>query len=105
MKQDLMPYIYKQAAQSVNQGIPLMRPMYMEFPDDSNCSGLDRQYMLGSQILVAPIMEESGVVDYYLPEGEWHHLIDGRDIHVESQGQWLSETYDFLSLPVWQKIQ
>ena len=50
-------------------------------------------------------MEQSGVVDYYLPEGEWRHLIDGRDIHVESQGQWLSETYDFLSLPVWQKIQ
>ena len=105
LKQELMPYIYSEAKESVKEGIPLMRPMYLEFSDDANCSGLDRQYMFGSKILVAPVMTEEGEVDYYLPEGKWRHIIDKREMTVGNHGQWMAETYDFLSLPVWEKIQ
>lgn len=104
LKQDLMPYIYAEAKQSVEEGIPLMRPMYMEFPEDANCAPLDRQYMLGSKILVAPIMSEDGDVDYYLPSGKWEHVIDGRQVEVGENGQWFAENYDYLSLPVWKRI-
>ncbi|AEJ23763.1 putative alpha-glucosidase [Weissella koreensis KACC 15510] len=104
LKQDMMPYIYSEAKASVAAGIPLMRPMYLEFPDDANCADLDRQYMFGSDLLVAPVMSEDGDVDYYLPAGHWQHVIDGREIKIDTHGQWMAENYDYLSLPVWKKI-
>lgn len=104
LKMDNMDYIYGQAREAVRLGIPLMRPMYMEFPEDANTASLDRQYMLGSDWLVAPVMTESGDVDYYLPEGKWEHILDGRVIEVPENGKWMAENYDFLSLPLWKKI-
>ena len=44
-----------------------MRAMMLEFPDDPACRYLDRQYMLGPDLLVAPVLSADGVVDYYLP--------------------------------------
>ncbi|KRK48335.1 alpha-xylosidase [Secundilactobacillus kimchicus] len=104
LKMDNMDYIYGQAREAVKQGIPLMRPMYMEFPEDANTATLDRQYMLGSDWLVAPVMTESGDVDYYLPEGKWEHILDGRVIEVPENGKWMAENYDFLSLPLWKRL-
>jgi alpha-D-xyloside xylohydrolase len=72
--------------------------MYMEFPDDPACDPLDRQYMLGGSILVAPVFRADNRVDYYLPEGVWTHLLDGRTV---AGGKWMRETYDFMSLPLW----
>ncbi len=56
--------------------------------------------MLGESLLVAPVFDESGEVQYYLPEGEWTHLLDGRRM---TGGRWVKETYDFLSLALWVK--
>ena len=47
--------------------MPMMRAMVLEFPEDPACDYLDRQYMLGESLLVAPIFTTDGVVDYYLP--------------------------------------
>jgi len=105
LKQDNMDYIYGQAKLSVEAGIPLMRPMYMEFPDDPNTATLDRQYMLGSDWLVAPVMSEDGTVDYYLPGGQWQHILDDRIVDVPANGQWLAESYDFMSLPLWRRVK
>lgn len=104
LKLDMMPYIYGQAKESVEAGIPLMRPMYLEFPEDQNTATLDRQYMLGSDVLVAPVMTEEGDVDYYLPAGKWEHILDGRVVEVTENGRWMTENYDFMSLPLWKKI-
>ncbi len=98
LKCTLMPYLYRMAAIAHETGVPMMRPMFMEFPDDPACETLDRQYMLGESLLVAPVFEESGEVRYYLPEGEWTHLIDGRRV---KGGRWIKEKYDFMSLPLW----
>ncbi|MBR3928064.1 MAG: alpha-xylosidase [Clostridia bacterium] len=98
LKCTLMPYLYQKAVEAHKTGVPMMRPMFMEFPDDPACDMLDRQYMLGDSILVAPIFREDGSVQYYLPDGRWTHLIDGR---VVEGGRWMKETYDFMSLPVW----
>ncbi len=98
LKMRLMPYLYGLAVTAHKEGIPMLRPMYMEFPDDPACGHLDLQYMLGDALLVAPVFREDGRVDYYLPEGTWTHLLDGRTVRG---GRWMREAYDFLSLPLW----
>ena len=98
LKCRLMPYIYQKAIEAHETGAPVIRPMFMEFPDDPGCDTLDRQYMLGDSILVAPVFREDGLVDYYLPAGRWTHLLDGRTVEG---GRWMREKYDFMSLPMW----
>ena len=97
LKCRLMPYLYQKAVESHESGAPVLRPMLLEFLGDPAVDTLDRQYMLGDKLLVAPVMSESGQVDYYLPSGTWTHLIDGR---VVQGGAWRRETYDFHSLPL-----
>lgn len=97
LKCQLMPYLYRMAVEAHEKGIPVMRPMFLEFPGDRTCEMLDKQYMLGDSVLVAPIFKESGEVEYYLPEGTWVHLLDGR---VQEGGKWYKETYDYFSMPL-----
>ena len=98
LKCTLMPYLYGKAVEAHETGVPMMRPMFMEFPFDPACDMLDRQYMLGESLLVAPVFREDGFVMYYLPDGKWTHLLDGRTVEG---GRWMKETYDFMSLPLW----
>ncbi len=75
----------------------MMRAMLIEFPDDRACDTLDRQYMLGESLLVAPIFTEEGTVDYYLPAGRWTNLLSGQ---VQEGPAWHHEKHDFLTLPL-----
>ena len=75
----------------------MMRAMLIEFPDDRACDSLDRQYMLGDALLVAPVFTEEGTVDYYLPAGRWTNLLSGQ---VQEGPAWHHEKHDFLSLPL-----
>ncbi len=93
----LMPYLYRQAVLSHETGIPMMRPMVLEFPKEPGMKDLDMQYMMGDSLLVAPIFQENGEAEYYLPEGKWTHLLDGSE---REGGRWYRETYDYFSLPV-----
>lgn len=97
LKCSLMPYLYSAAVVSHKTGISSMRPMVLEFGNDICCEDLDRQYMLGESILVAPVFRENGNVDYYLPEGEWTHLLSGE---TKQGGGWMNDTYDYFSLPL-----
>ena len=72
-----MPYLYGKAVEAHEHGMPMMRPMMLEFPDDPACDMLDRQYMLGDSLLVAPVFRKDGEVQYYLPDGTWTSLLDG----------------------------
>ncbi len=93
----LMPYLYRQAVKAHEEGIPMMRPMFLEFPEDRTCETLDRQYMLGDSLLVAPVFKESGEVEYYLPEGTWYNLLT--EARAEG-GRWHKERFDYFSLPL-----
>ena len=97
LKCRLMPYLYGMAVQSHAYGRPVLRPMFLEFPDDPGCHTLDRQYMLGNALLVAPVFKESGEVDYYLPKGRWIHLLTGEK---KEGGSWQKEVHDYHSLPL-----
>ncbi|MFP4977619.1 alpha-xylosidase [Paenibacillus sp. CN-4] len=97
LKCRLMPYLFDVAGQAAEHGWPSMRAMVLEFPEDPACELLDRQYMLGDSVLVAPVFHESGEVKYYLPAGRWTHLLTGETVQG---GSWRKETHGFMSLPL-----
>jgi alpha-D-xyloside xylohydrolase len=98
LKCRLMPYIFAKAVEAHQAGIPVMRAMVLEFPGDPACDTLERQYMLGDALLVAPVFSEDGAAQYYLPPGEWTHLTSGE---VLAGGRWHESTHDFLGMPVY----
>jgi alpha-D-xyloside xylohydrolase len=98
LKCSLMPYLWSAAVQAHQEGIPTMRAMLLEFPGDPACDTLDRQYLLGGSLLVAPVFAENGAVDFYLPAGRWTHLLSGE---VREGRRWYRERHDVLSLPLY----
>ncbi|MGO1284308.1 MAG: alpha-xylosidase [Brachybacterium sp.] len=98
LKQQLVPYLQQMAVQVNEQGIPMLRPMVLEFPEDRTCHAIDTQYMLGDSLLVAPVFEPDGEVEIYLPEGTWTSVFDGS---VETGGRWLRQQHDFMTLPLY----
>jgi len=98
LKCRLMPYLYRQAVTANASGTPIMRAMMLDFPDDPACDYLDRQYMLGDSLLVAPVFSEAGDVAFWLPEGRWTHLWHNDE---QSGSRWLKQRHDFMSLPVY----
>ncbi len=97
LKCRLMPYLFGEATEAQRIGTPMLRPMLLEFPADPASDTLDRQYMLGGSLLVAPVFNAEGDVNYYLPEGAWTHLLTGE---VQQGGRWHKGAHDFLSLPL-----
>ncbi|MBO0512028.1 alpha-xylosidase, partial [Streptomyces beijiangensis] len=98
LKHRLMPYLYGVAVEAHLTGVPMMRPMLLEFPGDPAARTLDRQYMLGPDLLVAPVFTADGEVEYYIPEGVWTHLLTGEKV---TGPVWRRETHGFDSLPLY----
>jgi len=97
LKASLMPYLYRNAIETSKIGIPSMRSMVMEFTSDPVCAYLDRQYMLGDSLLVAPIFNEEGIAEYYLPEGRWTNFLTGETV---TGGKFIKEKHGYLSIPL-----
>ena len=98
LKARLMPYLYRNAIETAKTGVPMMRSMVLEFTEDRNCAYLASQYMLGDSLLVAPIFNEDGIAEYYLPEGRWTSLLSG---DVKEGGRWYKEKHGYLSIPLY----
>jgi alpha-D-xyloside xylohydrolase len=71
MKYRLMPYIYAQAKASSDSGFPMMRALFFEYPDDPTSWLIEDEYLLGPDLLVAPLFDETGHRRVYLPPGTW----------------------------------
>ncbi|MCP9965945.1 alpha-xylosidase [Actinomadura madurae] len=97
LKMRLMPYLAGAARQAYGEGLPMMRAMVVEFPDDPGCTHLERQYMLGEDLLVAPVFSSDGDVSYYVPGGVWTHYLTGERIEG---GRWVRERHGFDSVPL-----
>jgi len=97
LKLRLMPYLARIAEEAHADGIPMMRPMVLEFPEDRATHDADVQYMLGDALLVAPVFTADGSVEYYLPEGEWTSLIDGS---IADGRRWVAERHGYDSVPL-----
>lgn len=101
LRMNLMPYIYQQAIFSSRTGIPMMRAMFMEYPDDARCINLTQQYMFGENILVAPVLEEGACSkDVYLPKGKWMNFFTGEELDGE---RYIKAEADIGQIPVYIK--
>lgn len=98
LKLRLMPYLYAAGLEASAWGLPVMRPMPLAFPDDPTAAYCDRQYLLGPDLLVAPVFSESGDVEYWLPAGSWTNWFTGE---VVTGGVWRRERHGFDTLPLW----
>jgi len=78
----------------------MMRSMVLEFTEDKNCAYLASQYMLGDALLVAPVLNENSLAEYYLPEGWWTNYLTGEQ---REGGKWYREKHDYLSIPLYVK--
>lgn len=97
LKAKLMPYLYKTAIDTSRSGIPTMRSMVLEYTEDKTCHFVDKQYMLGDNLLVAPIFNEDSIAEYYLPAGTWTDFFTGE----EKEGScWIKEKHGYLSIPL-----
>ncbi len=100
LKKALMPYINEARSEAETAGYPIMRPMVIEFQNDPVCTFLDRQYMLGDKVLVAPVFDPEGWVEFYLPEGTWVS-VDGSDKRVVTSGKFFREKRGYLEMPIY----
>ncbi|MFE9017175.1 alpha-xylosidase [Streptomyces sp. NPDC007808] len=97
LKHRLAPYLQRAAQQAHTTGVPVMRAMVLEFPDDPAAATLDRQYMLGDDLLVAPVFTDDGTVEYYVPEGTWTNVLTGAQV---TGPRWVREQHGFRTLPL-----
>ncbi|MBN9500996.1 MAG: alpha-xylosidase [Armatimonadetes bacterium] len=96
LKCRLMPYLYGQAVIAHQKGWPVMRAMVAEFEADPGCEAIDRQYLLGDSLLVAPVFSPDHC-SFYVPQGTWIDLQSERS--YQGPG-WFKESFDFFSLPL-----
>jgi len=71
LKYRLMPYVYSQAKDSSTRGLPMLRALFVEYPEDPGSWTVEDEYLFGSDILVCPLFESAGARDVYLPPGGW----------------------------------
>ena len=98
LKLSLMPYLAGVATQAHEQGLPMLRPMVLEFPEDRGAHPVDTQFMLGESLLVAPVFTATGDAEVYIPEGTWTSLLDGSTV---TGPRWVGEQHGFDSLPLY----
>lgn len=98
LKESLLPYLKELAKEASMKGTPLMRPMFFEFPEDKTSWFIDQQYMLGPDLLVAPIFNHAGEVEFYLPKGNWINYFSKNKV---AGGKWIKEIHGFDSLPLY----
>lgn len=97
LKARLMPYIYKTAVETSRTGVPTMRAMILEFTGDRNVPYVDKQYMFGDCLLVAPIFNDESRAEFYLPEGTWTEFFTEKKYEG---GKWHEETRGYLDIPL-----
>ncbi|KAI0781168.1 alpha-glucosidase [Trametes elegans] len=99
-KHRLMPYLYQLSIEGHSKGHPMQRAMFLEFPADRTTHTLDRQYMLGPSLLVAPVFVPAGEEsEYYLPAGRWTSFFHPSRTYTGPA--WVREVVPIDELPVW----
>jgi alpha-glucosidase len=79
LRYELLPYIYNTMKQASQNGVPALRPLFLEFPDDEKVAGTDDEFLFGDDLLVAPVLQEGQTErDVYLPKGDWFDYWTGQ---------------------------
>ncbi|MFH6991593.1 glycoside hydrolase family 31 protein [Flavobacterium sp. FlaQc-48] len=102
LKYKLFPYIYTYAREAHDTGMPLMRALFLEYPNDKETFKLNSQFLFGKELLVAPVVEQGAITkEVYLPEGEW---IDFNSGLIQYKGeQWITVDAPLNTIPVFVK--
>lgn len=98
IRYSLLPYLYSFAYEACKEGIPLVRPLILEFQEDPTVREVDLEYMLGPYLLIIPVLSETDEVEYYLPEGLW---LDWWSHKVISGGTWKKEKVSLDRIPIY----
>lgn len=102
VRMNLLPYILDQAQHTNETGIPLMRALFMEYPEDPRCHAIYDQYMFGDHLLIAPVIEEGDTERMvYFPQGEW---VDLWSNEVVAGPVWKRVKAPLMSIPVFVKV-
>jgi len=102
LKGKMMPYLFANAVKTHETGVPMMRAMVVDYSNDPATLSLDRQYMFGDNLLVAPVFNEEGIAQFYLPNvsGEWTDIQTGEKLEG---GKWYEKKYDYYGMPLYAK--
>lgn len=102
LKYSLIPYIYTYAREAHDLGLPLMRPMFLEYPLDTETFTTDAQFMFGKELLVAPVVKKNArTKNLYLPEGTWVNYNDKRTVY--NGEQWMTVDAPLSCIPMFVK--
>lgn len=104
LRYSLMPYIYSQAKKCTETGLPMMRALYLEYPEDRNTRFIDDEYLFGESLLIAPVLKplsKGRTRDIYLPKGIWHDYFTKEKI--VSDGKWITREIDLKTMPIYVK--
>jgi len=104
LRYSLMPYIYEQAEECTRTGLPMMRALFLEYPEDRNTWRIDDEYLFGSSLLIAPVLKplkQSRTRVIYLPKGVWYDYFTKEK--YESYGQWIERGIDLKTMPIFVK--
>lgn len=94
----LRPYLLECARETSRTGAPLMRPLFFEFPDDPKTYALEHEWLLGRDLLAAPVLAPGGRSAVYLPRGRWREYGTGRTLTGPC---WLRRTLPLETIPLY----
>ena len=104
LRYSLMPYIYSQAEKCTRTGLPMMRALYLEYPEDRNVYRIDDTYLFGDSLLIAPVVKPLSKCSYrdvYLPKGVWFDFFTKE--RIDAPGQWIRRPVDLKTMPIYVK--
>jgi len=100
-RMQLIPYLYSAFANYHFSGIPVCRPLILDYPQDPETYNIDNQYMLGASLLVAPMLTGQTKRRIYLPDGEWVSYADRKQFTGK---QWIEIDADLYIIPFFVKL-
>jgi alpha-glucosidase len=99
LRYELLPQIYQVMREASETGLPAMRPLFLEFPEDPETYGMQDQFLLGRDLLVAPVLREAQPQrDVYLPAGDWYDYWTGK---LVKGGRRISVPVTLESIPIY----
>lgn len=104
LRYSLMPYIYGEAEKCTRTGLPMMRALILEYPEDRNVRFIDDEYLFGDDLLIAPVLKPLARTDIrqvYLPRGVWFDYFTRE--RIESNGMWIRRRVDLKTMPIYVK--
>jgi alpha-glucosidase (family GH31 glycosyl hydrolase) len=100
LRYSLIPYTYTYSRIATEQSLPIVRPMYLEYPSVPKSYSTPLQYMFGKELLVAPVVDSASVKEVFLPPGEWFDYFTGQKYSGDKS---IKEKYPLDRMPVFVK--